>query len=141
MKKSEVLRNKAIEELKNNDELFVNVVNELDSWNGFADGFRAYDMDELDDLHHGMTISDFLNVITSDFNLNDNYFYYSIYGLESCDYVETLYRDNTSEDEVLDEIIENYYDVDLKWINSDFNDLIEEIIEAEEEEEEEEETA
>lgn len=139
MKKSEVLRAKAIEELKNNDELLVDVVNELDSWNGYADGFRAYGMEELDDLHHGISLSDFLSRVTSDFNLNDNYFYYSIYGLESCNDIAELYRDNVWESDLLDEVIEHYYDIDIKWYSADFDELINSIIEAEEEEEEEEE--
>lgn len=112
MKKYEVLVKKAIEELKNNDELFVDMVNELDNWNGYADGFRAYSMCELDDLHHGMSLSDFLTRITEDFNINDDYFYYSIYGLESTDDIVELYRDNVSEEELFDELIVNYDDED-----------------------------
>lgn len=126
------LYNKALEELKNNDELFVRCVDELDSWNGFADGFRAYDMEELEDLHCGVSLHDFLDRMTSDFNIRDNYFYYSIYGLESCDSKEELYRDNVDEEDLLDNLIDRYYDIDLKWIDSDFDELIEDIITSEE---------
>lgn len=122
------LINKATQELKDNNDLFVKCVDELDSWNGYADGFRAYDMSELDDLHYGISLHDFLDRITSDFNIRDNYFYYSIYGLESCDYKDELYRDNVDEGELLDALIENYSNIDLEWIDSEFNELISEIV-------------
>ena len=46
----EEMKREAIETLRNNDEIFIDMVNELDSWNGYADGFRCYPMYELDDL-------------------------------------------------------------------------------------------
>lgn len=132
MTRYEELMTKALEELKNNDELFCDMVEELDSWNGFADGFRAYPMDELDELHSGMKLSEFLNQLTGDFNINDNYFYYTIYGLESCDYKEELYRDNVDEGELLDNIRDNFSNLDF-WRHDDFKELLEEIEEAQEE--------
>lgn len=131
MKYAELIE-KAVEMLENNDDLLCEVVDELDSWNGFADGFRAYDMYELDDLHNGMKLSEFLSRITPDFNLNDNYFYYSIYGLESTDNKALLYRDNTDCGEVLDNILE--YRNHLYINNKEFEDLLEEIESAKEEE-------
>ena len=104
----EDLRAKALGMLKDNDELFVEMVNELDSYNGFADGFRAYPMWEIDEFHYGVSIGDFLNRLTSDFNHNDNYFYYSVYGLESTDSIADLYHDNVDEDDLLEQLIEYY---------------------------------
>lgn len=128
MSKYSELVAKAIEELKNNDDLFVACVNELDSWNGFADGFRAYDMSELDDLFGSMKVSEFLDILADSFNHRDNYFYDSIYGIDSCDYIEELYRDNVDDGELLDNLIENYYDIDIAWIDSDFDELLNEIV-------------
>ena len=104
----EELREKAIEMLKDNDELFVDMVNELDSYNGFADGFRAYPMYEIDELYYGVKIGDFLDMLTSDFNHTDEYFYHSIYGLESTDSIADLYRDNVGADDLLEQLIEYY---------------------------------
>lgn len=137
MTRYEELMAKALEELKNNDELFCDMVEELDSWNGFADGFRAYPMDELDDFYCDCKASKLLNDLTSDFNINDDYFYFSIYGLESTDDKTQLYHDNVDAGELLDNIRENLNNIDF-WRNNDFKDLLEEIEEAQEEENEEE---
>lgn len=119
------LMEKAVNELKTNDDLFCEMVDELDSWNGYADGFRAYDMSELDELHYGMKLTDFLARLTKDFDLRDNYFYYSIWGLESTDDKTALYRDNADCGEVLDNIIE--YRSHLYISDSDFEELLDEI--------------
>lgn len=127
-----MLYNQALEELKNNDDLFVDMVNELDSWNGYADGFRAYDMSELDDLFYGCKLSEFLEKITSDFDLRDNYFVDTIYGLESCDDIAEHYRNNVDEEELLDNIIDN--ENNIYFYDKDFEELIDNIIDAQAEE-------
>lgn len=133
----EDLRNEAIEMLENDDELFCNMVEELDSWNGYADGYRAYEMGELDEQYYDCPASKIINDLTEDFSINDNYFYFSIYGLESCDDKSELYRDNTTEDEVLDAVLDYY--PHLYFSDSDFKDLIEEIDNYDEDDEDEEE--
>ena len=131
--KIEELKAKALEELKNNDELFVDMVNEMDSWNGYADGFRAYPMYELDDLFCDCKLTEFLDKITNDFNLHDEYMVDTIYGLDSTNDITTLYRDNVWEEELLDAIIDNASHI---WFSdSDFEELIEEIVNYEEDEE------
>lgn len=134
----EEMREEAIEMLENDDELFCNMVEELDSWNGYADGYRAYGMDELDEQYYDCPASKVINDLTEDFSINDNYFYFSIYGLESCDDKAELYRDNTTEEEVLDAVLDNY--PHLWFSDTDFKDLIEEIDNYDEDEEEDEES-
>lgn len=124
----EDLMNEAKQALIDNDELFVACIDELDSWNGYADGFRCFDMCELNELFCDTKVGDFLDMITSSFNHNDNYFFDSIYGLDSTDSKVELYRDNVWESELLDNIIENFDNIDIAWIDSDFSDLIESII-------------
>lgn len=128
MKTYEELKQDALQALKDNDDLFVSCVDELDAWNGYADGFRCYDMYMIDDLFCDMKVSNFLNLL-GDFNNRDDYFYDSIYGLQSCNSKVDLYRDNVWESELLDNIIENYAHIDLAWIDSDFAGLIESIAE------------
>jgi hypothetical protein len=84
------------------------MVDELDSYNGFADGFRAYPMDMIDEFFYGTKVSDFLDMLTSDFNHNDEYFYDTIYGLESTNSIVDLYHDNVDEDDLLEQLIEYY---------------------------------
>lgn len=126
MTKYDELIKKAIEELKNNDDLFVDMIDELDSWNGYADGFRAWDMCEIDDFYCNCKASKLLDDMTGDFNKYDNYFYFSIYGLESTDNKVDLYRENVDEGELLDNIIDNACHLDF-WNHKDFEELIDEI--------------
>ena len=118
----------AIEELKNNDDLFIGCVDELDSWDGFADGFRAWDMSEIDEFYCDCKASKLLEDMTGDFNKYDDYFYFSIYGLESTNDKVDLYRSNVDEGELLDNLIENYNNVDIAWIDGEFDELISEIV-------------
>lgn len=124
----EELKAQALETLKNNDDIFVQCVDELDNWSGFADGFRCYSMSELDDFYCDCKVSKLLSDITSDFNLNDDYFYFSVYGLESCNDVAELYRDKVWESELLDELIDKYNHLDINYIDSDFDELLETIV-------------
>lgn len=126
MKKYDVLVNEALEMLKNDDDLFVEMVNELDNWNGYADGFRAYPMDEINDLFCDVKVSDFLDKLAPGFNLRDDYFVDSIYGIDSTDHIADLYRDNVDEGELLDNIIDNYNH--LYFYNDEFKELVEEIV-------------
>ena len=137
--KYEEMMNKALEMIQEDDELMMNLVDELDSWNGYADGFRAYDMSELDDFYCGVSATKLLEDLTADFNKYDDWFYFSIYGLESTDDKATLYRDHIDEGELLDEVLEHY---NRLWIeDGDFRDLLESIANYTEDDETEEENA
>ena len=46
----------AIDILNNDDEIFCDMINELDAWNGYADGFRCYCMEDLDELFYGVSL-------------------------------------------------------------------------------------
>lgn len=133
--KLENMKEKALEMLMEDNDLFCSMVEELDSWNGFADGFRCYCMSEIDDLCSGMKISDFLDSLTSSFCAHDEYFYYSIYGLESTDDKTELYRENVYESDLLEEIIDKYSH--LYFCNDEFEELIDSIVNYDEEDEEE----
>ena len=128
-KRYEELYNRAVEMLDDYDDLFVDMVNELDSYNGFADGYRCYDMGELDDLFCGCSIGDFLDKITEDFNHRDNYIVDTIYGLESTDYVEDVYRDNTNSEEVLDALLDEIGGCFNPYFSdSEFEEIIKELL-------------
>lgn len=127
MKYREMIK-KAIEMLNEDDDLFVEMVNELDSWNGFADGFRAYPMYELDELFGDCKVSEFLDKLASGFNHNDDYMIDTIWGLDSTNDVAALYRNNVDAGELLDNIIENANH--LYFSDSDFEELINDIVDA-----------
>lgn len=103
------------EYLENDDDAFVEAVQELIRWNGFID-VEAFPMDEIDEICYGMKPSELIEKMTSDFDSRDNYFYFSIWGLESCDDRAELYRDECDVDDVVD-AIEDY------WNNLSFSDF------------------
>lgn len=113
--------NLALEKLEE-DDIFIEAVKELCSWNGFVEE-ECFSMDELDELYGHMKLGDFLNHITNDFNYNDNYFYETIYGLESCDDEAEHYRDCVTNEEVLNELIDYYNHVSLS--DTTFDGLVE----------------
>lgn len=53
---------KIIAYFKDNDDTFIEVIEELDSWNGYLNDDRWYDMDELGELLSGKDIIDVLNM-------------------------------------------------------------------------------
>ena len=125
---SENLREKALTMLENDDDLFIECINELDCWNGFADGYRCWSMDEINEFYYDQPATKLLQDLTDDFNINDSYFYFTIWGLESTDDIAQLYRNNTTPEEVLDNLIENYPNISI-WGFSEFEELLDEHIE------------
>lgn len=94
-----------IEYFENNEDIFNDCIEELDSYNGYLGDDRYYSMDELDELHNGIEPSELLRrafygydeeTYTTDrdgnktygaFNPNRDYFRYNGYGnLVSADY-------------------------------------------------------
>lgn len=132
MSKLDELKDEAIGMLDSDDDLFVDIINELDGYDGFADGWRGYPMYELDDLFGDMSLRDFLEKITSDFDVRDDYFIDTIYGLDSTDDLAGYYRDHTTSDEVLDNVL-NAPNIHIG--NSEFSDLIYDIENYDEDEE------
>lgn len=116
----------ALEKLEE-DDIFVEAVKELCSWNDFVEE-ECFPMDDLDELYGHMNLGDFLNHITSDFDHNDNYFYETIYGLESCDDEADHYRDCVTNEEVLNELIDYYNHVSLS--DTTFDGLVEVLYDA-----------
>lgn len=99
------LRKELAEYLQENEDAFFELLEELDNWDGYLNGDRWYPMYELDELLYGKTPLEVLNCVSSDFNVNDEYFKDGIYGLESSDYVD--YSDYEVDD-AIDELINEY---------------------------------
>lgn len=107
------VRDKALEILENDDDAFCEAVQELISWNGFIEE-ECFSMDMIDEICGNMKPSELIEQMTSDFDPNDDYFYFSIYGLESTNDPSEIYRNNTTEEEVLDALEENYNNLYLR---------------------------
>jgi hypothetical protein len=64
-------------------------------------------MDELDDILGDKKPSEVLQMVdTGNFNYNDNYFYYDIYGIRSTD--EKEYFNDVDYSEVFEKLVDNY---------------------------------
>lgn len=113
------------EYLENDDDAFVEAVDELIHWNGFID-VEAFPMYEIDEMCYGMKPSDLIEKMTSDFDSNDEYFYFSIYGLESCNDKAELYRDETTVEDVVDALIDDGYS--LSFCDGTLSELVEVLV-------------
>jgi hypothetical protein len=118
------LEDKAREILEDNDELFNDVCEDLDAWDGFLDDDRLYPMCELEELYSGMNLIEFLELIDgNDFDVNDEYFYHDIYGLHSTD--DRDYKAVKSVEEVLDALKDNYMHCDYSLRGEFLGDILE----------------
>lgn len=107
--------NKALELLKEDENAFVVACEELDSWNGFLGDDRVYNMEDFDELMSGKSPLEIARDIEdNDFSTSDNYFMFTIYGVESTDDAYDVYSSNYSAETVLDELIENYNHIYIK---------------------------
>lgn len=104
------------------DDVLVEAVKELCCRDSFIEE-ECFPMDNLEELYGHMKLGDFLNHITSDFDHNDDYFYESIWGLESCNDEAEHYRDCVTNEEVLDKLIDEYNHVSLS--DTTFDSLVE----------------
>ena len=109
--------------IRTDSDLLVEICEELDSWNGFLGDDRCYYMGDIDDILYGKKPSEIIDMITSDFDSSCEYFYFSIYGLESCDDRADHYLDRFSDVEILDEYLGEACHCNIS--NSDFEELVE----------------
>jgi hypothetical protein len=109
--------------IRTDSDLLVEICEELDNWDGFLGDDRCYYMGDIDDILYGKKPSEIIDMITSDFDSSCEYFYFSIYGLESCDDRADHYLDNFSDEDILDEYLKNGCHCNLS--NGDFEELAE----------------
>jgi hypothetical protein len=125
--RKEYIHNAMLDMIKADSDLLTEVCEELDSWDGFLGDDRCYSMDEIDEILDDRRPSEVLNMVTSDFNYNDDYFYFNGYGnLESCNCKEDHYLDVFTHEEILDTYLDKYYHCDLSIKYDDFEKLAEE---------------
>ena len=112
---------KAIDILESDEDVFVEACEELDNWDGFLGDSRCEDMDMIDEFFDKP--SDLLDKM-DDFNCDDSYFYFTVYGyVSTTDSKYTVYSDDFSAEDVLDALIDNYSHVDLREDNR-LNELL-----------------
>lgn len=126
--KREQLVAEAIEILENDKNIFINCVNELDCWNGFANDWRCYPMEELDEWFCDYKPSEFLREIDfEDFDINDDYFQETIWGIQSTNDVYDAYTQNVDAGELFDNLLMEYCNLNIQYIDSALDELLERI--------------
>lgn len=146
--KEDIIAN-IIQYFKENEDVFNDCMEELDSYNGYLGDDRYYDMDELNDIYSGQEPQEILfrafygfdadmwmtdssgNKEYGAFNPNRNYFYFNGYGnLVSSDYKD--YSDKLDE-YAIEAMSENRNYIDSIEDDNILADLFDELEEAEEE--------
>ena len=134
---------KIIEYFENNEEIFNTCIEELDSYNGYLNDDKYYEMEMLNDIYHGSDPLEILerayygrdddtwhtdahgNKIYGEFNPNREYFYYNGYGnLVSSDYKDySAHLDHY----VIEDMSENRHYIDTIEDNDELNALFNEL--------------
>ena len=110
--------------LENDEEAFITACEELDNWDGFLGDDRVYNMEDFDELMSEKSPLEIAQEIEgNNFSTNDDYFQFTIYGVESTDDKYDAYSSNHSVDDVLDELIDKYSYV--TFYNASLDDLVE----------------
>ena len=140
-------REKTIEKIiayfEDNEDVFNECIEELDGWNGYLNDDRYYNMDELDDLMHGKSATDLLNMAFfghdentfhtdshgnkeySAFNPNRDYFTFNGYGnLISSDYKDYSAHLDRYFIEALEEDRDSIYAIEY---NEELSELFDEL--------------
>lgn len=113
-----------IEEKLNEDDIFEAVALEMDDYEGSLNDSRCFPMYDLDEILGEKKPSEVVEMLTSDFNSNDDYFYFSIYGLESTDYPVSVYRDEIDYSDMVD-WLETYGLRNINVNDDEFSELVE----------------
>ena len=121
--KYEIIKN-WIEDIADNDDL-ISIVRQVNSYDGSLEEYNCYDMSELDDLFYDCKVSEFLQKLTPNFDLNADAFQDKIYGLESVAISDVAEEIRNNSEEVA-EAIENNIDNNNIWIPSSLEEALEE---------------
>ena len=123
---------------KEDEELFADVLEELDSWNGFLSDDRWENMEELDEIFEGKSVAYILDrafygydadTENSAFNPSRDFFRFNGYG----NLVSSNYRDYSDylDENTVEELEKEYYRLDTITDNDELNELFEELENAE----------
>ena len=128
-------KEKIREYLLNNEETLLDVVSELNSWNGCLENLEFWENDEeffntfFDNPMEAIRATYYGN-----YNYNDEYVKFNGYGnIDSYTEYERIEEIKDNIDDIVDNLIECYYNI---YINEELESLLLELLEEEEEEEE-----
>ena len=86
------------------DDDILQIVSEVNSQNGSLEEYVFYDMEELDELFYNVKPTDLLSKLADDFDVKDDGYKDTIWGLESCSKDDAVEEIKNNIDEVVEEI-------------------------------------
>ena len=121
--------------LLNNMEVTVDVVRELNNWNGCLEHLNVLDMELLDDCLHDCDATEIANkIFYGNFNPNHDYFRFNAYdNLESLSVYDLEDEYKSYIDEIVEELLYHMNAIDI--YDDELNELLEQYEECEAEEE------
>ena len=119
--KYEIIKN-WIEDIADDSDI-IQLVRQVNSWDGSLEEYNFYYMDELDELFCDVKLTDFLSKLAPDFNYSDDGFRATIYGIESCSIHDVADDIKDNIDEVV-EAITNAMEEDDTWIPSSLEEKL-----------------
>ena len=128
MKKNEIR-----EYLLNNEETLLNVVSELNSWNGCLENLDFWENDEeFFNTFFDNPMEAIRATYYGDYNYNDDYVKFNGYGnIDSYSEYERIEEIKDNIDDIVENLVECYYNI---YINEELENLILKLLEEEEEE-------
>ena len=128
-------KEKIREYLLNNEETLLDVVSELNSWNGCLENLEFWENDEeFFNTFFNNPMEAIRATYYGDYNYNDDYVKFNGYGnIDSYSEYERIEEIKDNIDDIVDNLIECYYNI---YINEELENLLLESLEEEEEEEE-----
>ena len=129
-------KEKIREYLLNNEETLLDVVSELNSWNGCLENLDFWENDEeFFNTFFDNPMDAIRATYYGNYNYNDDYVKFNGYGnVDSYSEYERIEEIKDNIDDIVDNLIEYYYNI---YINEELENLILELLEEEEKEEEE----
>ena len=130
MKKNEIR-----EYLLNNEDVLLDVVSELNSWNSCLENLDFWENDEeFFNTFFDNPMDAIRATYYGNYNYNDDYVKFNGYGnIDSYSEYERIEEIKDNIDDIVDNLIEYYYNI---YINEELENLLLELLEEEEEEEE-----
>ena len=128
-------KEKIREYLLNNEETLLDVVSELNSWNGCLENLEFWENDEeFFNTFFDNPMEAIRATYYGDYNYNDEYVKFNGYGnIDSYTEYERIEEIKDNIDDIVDNLIEYYYNI---YINEELENLLLKLLEEEEEEEE-----
>ena len=119
--KYEIIKN-WIEDIADDSDI-IQLVRQVNSWDGSLEDYDFFDMYELDELYGEMKLTDFLSKLAPNFYHGDDGFLDTVYGIESCSIYEVADDIKDNIDEVV-EAITNAMEEDDIWIPSSLEEKL-----------------